>query len=63
VNKGRYKGVRFIRKIIDIEYPFKTSIGVSVKTPGQLLVNKITSLARGLHRGITRYRDIFDILA
>jgi len=61
VNKGRYSGIRFSKKIIDIEYPFKTSIGISVKNPHQLLADKVASLAGGIHRGIIRWRDIFDI--
>lgn len=61
VNIGRYRGIMFSREIIDIEYPFRTAIGVSVKTPSQLLADKISSLAGGIHRDIIRWRDIFDI--
>lgn len=61
VIERRYIDISFGRRILDIEYPFKTSVGVLVKTSSQLLVDKISSLAGGVHRNYIRWRDIFDI--
>lgn len=61
VNIGKYGNTSFPKKIIDIEYPFKTAVGVSTKSSSQLLADKIASLAGGVHRNVIRWRDIFDI--
>ncbi len=56
-----YSQEMFLKKILLINFPIQTSIGVLVKTPNQLLVDKVASLAGGYHRGFIRWRDIFDI--
>jgi len=56
-----YQDIRFSRKILNIRFPMSTSIGVVVKSPSQLLADKVASLAGGYHRGYIRWRDIFDI--
>ena len=47
--------------ILEIEYPFKTAVSIKVKKVNQLLCDKIASLAGGYHRGLLRWRDLFDI--
>lgn len=61
INTARYKGITFPRRIVDIDYPFKTSVAIQVKNPDQLLSDKIASLAGGFHRKMIRWRDVFDI--
>jgi len=56
-----YSQEMFLKKILLINFPIQTSIGVLGKTPNQLLVDKVASLAGGYHRGFIRWRDIFDI--
>jgi len=57
VYEHRYEKVVFDKKILDIDYPLATSVGIIVKKPQQLLADKISSLARG----DIRWRDVFDI--
>jgi len=50
-----------VEHILEIEYPIKTAVSVLVKKPGQILCDKIASLAGGYHRKLLRWRDIFDV--
>lgn len=61
IAERNYMNVSFSRKILALEFPIHTSIGLIVKSPAQLLCDKVTSLAGGFHRGYIRWRDIFDI--
>jgi len=61
VNKYLHKVANFERKIVELEYPIRTSVGIIVKKPSQILCDKISSLAGGMHRKYFRWRDIFDI--
>ncbi|MCD6457615.1 MAG: nucleotidyl transferase AbiEii/AbiGii toxin family protein [Thermoproteales archaeon] len=61
VYEHRYEKVVFDKKILDIDYPLATSVGIIVKKPQQLLADKISSLAGGEARGYIRWRDVFDI--
>jgi len=56
-----YNQGMFLKKMLLINFPLRTSVGVLVKTPSQLLVDKVASLAGGYRRGFIRWRDIFDI--
>jgi len=57
----KYVNVRFKRIIVTIDYPERLAFGVVVKTPEQILADKLASLAGGMRRGYIRWRDIFDI--
>lgn len=61
INLGKYAGIKFDKHVVDVEYPYRTSVGITVKSPSQILADKIASLAGGFHRNIVRWRDIFDI--
>lgn len=56
-----YKSLSFNAEILTLHYPFETSFGMRVKTPSQILSDKISALAGGFHRGYIRWRDVFDI--
>jgi len=56
-----YHNIEFRREIILVDFPTRIAFGVRVKTPNQILVDKICSLAGGMHREYVRWRDIFDI--
>jgi len=57
----QYINIEFVREIIYIDFPSKIAFSIKVKTPHQLLVDKLCSLAGGMHRDYIRWRDIFDI--
>jgi len=57
----QYQNVKFRREIVTMNYPVRTAFGIQIKTPEQILVDKLCSLAGGIHRGYIRWRDIFDI--
>ena len=57
----KYHDIKFKREIIIIDYPTRVAFSIQVKTPSQMLVDKLCSLAGGMHRGYVRWRDLFDI--
>ena len=56
----KYK-TEFRREVVEIEYPVRSAVGILVKSPGQILADKVASLAGGFRRGNIRWRDVFDI--